>query len=129
MQASVVRPSRLLPLRVLAVLMLLALAFGAWQTIATRHEMLALHPALSQKLLATMVALILVGALALAFLAFWRQRFGLWIVLATGAAELAIETWAGFEPLYLLRIPAGAALLFLAARHAWPELRGLTDVR
>lgn len=129
MEAAAARPTRLAPLRVVAGVVLAAQAFGIAKVVADRHELLSAYPALTQKLIATMIAVTFVGALALAFLAFWRQRFGLWIVLACAAAELAIETWSGFSPVHLVRIPVAAALVFLAARHAWPELRRATDVR
>lgn len=129
MEAAISRPTRLLPLRLVAALLLVMAGVEMTTSVLDRHELLAQYPGLSQKLLATRIALTFGGALALAFLAYWRQRFGLWIVLGCAAGELAIETWAGFSPLYLLRIPVAAALVFLAARRAWPELRRLTDVR
>jgi hypothetical protein len=117
------RPQRLLPLRIVAALLLIADGFGIARIVADRHELLAQHPAASQKLLATLIAVSFFGAVALAFLAFWRQRFGLWIVLAATAIQLALETWAGFSPLWLSRLPASAAIVFLLARRAWPDLR------
>jgi|GEM_PF-3443523 len=129
MEGAITRPTHLLPLRVVAALLLVAAILEGTAIVLERHDLLAQYPALSPKLLATRIALIFFGALALAFLAFWRQRFGLWMVLACAAAELAIETWAGFSPLYLLRIPVGAASVFVTARYAWPELRGLSPLR
>lgn len=125
MEVAVSRPTRLLPLRLVAALLFLAKFAGIAKAIVSRHELLADYPALNQKLLATMIAVTFFGAVALVFLAFFRQRFGLWIVLACAAAELALETWAGFAPLYLLRLPIAAALVYFTAQRAWPELRGL----
>lgn len=119
------RPKRLLPLRIVAALLLLAGAWGLIRTIADRYELLAGHPALTEKMIAVMIVLTFVGSLALVFLAFFRQRFGLWFVLACAAIELALETWVGFDPLYLLRIPIAAALVYATAWRAWPDLRGL----
>lgn len=129
MEVAALRPTRLLPLRLVAALLLLASGLGITKAVVDRNELLAVYPGLTQKLIATMIALTFVGAVALAFLAFLRQRFGLWIVLACAASELALETWAGFSPVYLARIPIAAGLVFLAAHRAWPELRGLADAR
>jgi len=125
MEVAVSRPTRLLPLRLVAALLFLAQFAAIAELVVTRHELLADYPALSQKLLATMIAVTFFGAVALIFLAFLRQRFGLWIVLASAAIELALETWVGFSPLYLLRLPVAAAIVFVLAHRAWPELRGL----
>ena len=125
MEVAVSRPTRLLPLRIVAALLLLAKTLGITNAVAMRHELLAEYPGLHQKLLAMMIAVTFVGAVALVFLGFFRQRFGLWIVLACAAVELALEAWVGFSPLYLLRIPIAAALVFFTAQRAWPELRGL----
>lgn len=127
MEVAVSRPKRLLPLRLVAALLLPLQALGITKAVADRFGLLADYPGLTQKMIAVMIALTFVGAVALAFLAFARQRFGLWIVLVCAAAELALETWAGFPPHYLARIPVAAALVFLAARRAWPELRGTTE--
>lgn len=129
MEVAVSRPGRLLPLRLVAALLLPLQALGLTRAVVGRNELLAAYPGLTQKMIAVMIALTFVGAVALAFLAFARQRFGLWIVLVCAAAELGLETWAGFSPLYLLRVPVAAALVFLAARRAWPELRGVADAR
>jgi len=123
MEVAVSRPTRLLPLRLVAALLFIAQFAGIAQAVVSRHELLVDYPALNQKLLATMIAVTFFGAVALIFLAFFRQRFGLWIVLVCAAAELALETWVGFPPLYLLRIPIAAALVFFTAKRAWPELR------
>lgn len=127
MEAAASRPGRLRPLRIVAAFLLGLTALGLAHAVADRYELLAAYPGLTQKSLAVMIALTFVGSVALAFLAFARQRFGLWIVLACAAAELALETWAGFPPHYLVRVPLAAALVFLAARRAWPELRRLND--
>jgi hypothetical protein len=123
MEIVTTRSKRLLPLRIAATAVLLASGAGVFQVVAERHELLAAYPGLSEKVLATMITLTFLGSVALAFLAFLRQRFGLWIVLACAAIELALETWAGLSPLYLLRLPVAAALILAAAYHAWPELR------
>lgn len=125
MEVAVSRPTRLLPLRLVAALLFLAKSAAITKAVVSRNELLVEYPALSQKLLAIMIAVTFFGAVAVIFLAFFRQRFGLWIVLACAAVELALETWVGFSPLYLLRLPIAAALLFVTAHRAWPELRGL----
>jgi hypothetical protein len=125
MEVAASRPTRLLPLRIVAALLFLAKSVALTKIVTDRHELLAAYPGLNQKLLATMIAVTFIGAVALVFLGFFRQRFGLWIVLACAAVELAIETWAGFPPVYLLRIPIAAVLVFFTAQRAWPELRGL----
>lgn len=125
MEVAATRPTRLLPLRIVAALLLLAKAVALTKSVALRHELLAEHSALSEKMLAVMIAITFVGAVALAFLAFARQRFGLWIFLFCAAAEMGLETWAGFAPLYVLRLPVAAALVFLTAARAWPELHGV----
>lgn len=124
MEVAASRPKRLLPLRIVAALLLLASVWGLIRTIADRFELLAGHPALTEKMIAVMIVLTFVGSLALVFLAFLRQKFGLWFVLGCAAIELALETWVGFDPLYLLRIPIAAALVYATAWHAWPNLRG-----
>ncbi|MBL8863851.1 MAG: hypothetical protein JNK02_17815 [Planctomycetes bacterium] len=126
MEVAASRPTRLLPLRFVAALLFLAMAVGTARALVTRHELLAAHPALNPKLLATLVAAGLVGALGLVFLAWLRQRFALWAVLGCLAAQLAVEVWAGFAALQILQIPLAAAALVLAARRAWPDLRSLT---
>lgn len=127
MEVAAPRPSRLLPLRIVAAVVLVVYAVDVTKTVAGRMELLAEHPALTQKMLATMIAVSFFGALAISFLAFWRQRFGLWFAMACGAIEFALEAWAGFSLLVLLRLPVAAAFVFLATRYAWPELRGLMD--
>jgi hypothetical protein len=125
MEVAASRPTRLLPLRIVAALLLLAQALALTKSVVLRHELLAEHPALSQKMLAVTIAITFLGAVALVFLAFLRQRFGLWIVLFCAAAEMGLETWAGYAPLYVLRLPVAAALVFLTAARAWPELHGV----
>lgn len=129
MEHAAPRSGRLRPLRVVAAFLLCLTALGLVHAVADRYELLAAYPGLTQKTLAVMIALTFVGAVALSFLAFARQRFGLWIVLGCAAAELALETWAGFPLHYLVRVPLAAALVFFAARRAWPELRGPNDAR
>jgi len=123
MQSTVARPSRLIWLRVVAGLLIAARCARLVHAVVDREQMLLDHPGLNPRLLAMLLALSFVGIVALAFLAFGRQRFGLWIVIACGAVELALETWVGFTPVALIRIPVTTALVFLTARMAWRELR------
>ncbi len=127
MEISAARPQRLLPLRIAAVLLLIASAYHFTQVAVGRYDLLAAYPALTEKLIATMLTFTFLGAVALAFLAFARQRFGLWIALACLGFEFAIETWAGFPLLRLVVVPLAAALLFVAARRAWPELQTIRE--
>jgi hypothetical protein len=129
MTAAGGRSERLLPLRLVAALLIAAQGWTLAWFVAERNELLVAHPTMTQKLLATMIALTFCGSVALAFLAFWRQRFGLWIALACAAAELALETWAAFSPLMLLRIPVATALVFRLASRAWPALRRTVEPR
>ena len=123
MERTVARPSRLIWLRVVAGLLIVARSVRMVHAILDREQMLVDNPGLSPRTLGMLLALSFVGMVALAFLAFGRQRFALWIVLACGAVELALETWVGFTPIALIRIPVTTALVFLTARMAWRELR------
>lgn len=123
MESTVTRPSRLIWLRVVAGLLILARSVRLGQAVSGREQMLVDYPGLTPRLLAILIAVAFVGIVALAFLAFARQRFGLWIVLVCGAVELALETWVGFSPVALIRIPVTTAVVFLTARMAWRELR------
>lgn len=123
MEGTVTRPSRLIWLRVVAGILIAARSVRLVHAVSTREQMLVDYPELNPRTLAMLLALSFIGMVALAFLAFGRQRFGLWIVLACGAVELALETWVGFSPIALIRIPVTTALVFLTARMAWRELR------
>jgi hypothetical protein len=126
MEVAASRPTRLLPLRCVAALLLLAQAAWIVHAAVDRHELIARQPALTPKMLATSIALTFVGSVALAFLAFARQRFGLWVLLGCAAGEFVLELAAGFPALHVLRVPVAAALSAWAAHRAWPELRALT---
>ncbi len=123
MESTATRPSRLIWLRVVAGLLIVARSVRLVHAISQREQMLLDNPGLSPRTLGMLLALSFVGMVALAFLAFARQRFGLWIVILCGAVELALETWVGFSPMALIRIPVTTALVFLTARMAWRELR------
>jgi len=123
METTVTRPSRLKWLRVVAGLLIVARSIRLVHAIVGREQMLVDYPGLNPRTLAMLLALSFIGMVALAFLAFARQRFGLWIVVLCAAVELALETWVGYSPLVMLRIPVTTALVFLTARMAWRELR------
>jgi hypothetical protein len=123
MENAVARPSRLIWLRIVAGLLIAARSVRLVHVVVDRQQMLADNPGLSPRLLGALLALSFIGVVALAFLAFARQRWALWIVVSSAAVELALEVWAGFSPVSLIRIPVTTALVFLTARMAWRELR------
>jgi hypothetical protein len=126
MEVAASRPTRLLPLRIVAALLLLAIDAGVVHAVADRHGILARFPSMTQKMLATTIALSFLGGVALVFLAFFRQRFGAWILLACAAGEVVVELRAGLPLLYVLRVVLAAALVAWAVRRAGPELRSVT---